>query len=155
MQLITLQNFNIQTCFSQFLWFFSLKFLFKGQIISRIHLILPNGYKLMCFDRNINANRDVKFLECDYLLVQRSVNFTLLNRVNVSLWKHSWMIRKLSYPVVGILSHAPVYTTPPPPSPPPKCAKGSRKFVETMDGRVPRKLESSPTPTCTAQIARV
>ena len=25
MQLITSQNFNIQTCFSQFLWFFSLK----------------------------------------------------------------------------------------------------------------------------------
>ena len=33
MQLITLQNFNIQTCFSQFLWFFSL----KCHIISRIH----------------------------------------------------------------------------------------------------------------------
>ena len=29
MQLITLQNFNIQTCFSQFLWFFSLKFQLK------------------------------------------------------------------------------------------------------------------------------
>ena len=43
-QLIRLQNFNIQTCFSQFLWFFSLKFWFKGQIISRIHLILPNAY---------------------------------------------------------------------------------------------------------------
>ena len=122
--------------------------------ISRIHLILPNAFKVMCFDRSINGYRDVKFLECDYLLVQRCVNFTLLNRVNVSLWKHSWMIRKLSYPVVGILSHAPVYTTPPPPSPPPKWAKGSRKVVETMDGRVPRKLESSPTPTCTAQIAR-
>ena len=24
--------------------------------------------KLMCFDRNINGNRNVKFLECDYLL---------------------------------------------------------------------------------------
>ena len=65
MQLITLQNFNIQTYFSQFLWFFSLKCWFKGQIISRIHLSLPNAYKLMCFDRNINGNRDVKFLECD------------------------------------------------------------------------------------------
>ena len=31
----------------------------------------------MCFDRNINGNRDVKFLECDYLLVQRSVKLTL------------------------------------------------------------------------------
>ena len=37
MQLITLQNFNIQTGFSQFLWLFSLKCWFKGQIISRIH----------------------------------------------------------------------------------------------------------------------
>ena len=61
-QLIAFQNFNIQTCFSQFLWFFSLKFWFKGQIISRIHIILPNVYKLMFFGRNINGNRDVKFL---------------------------------------------------------------------------------------------
>ena len=30
----------------------------------------------MCFDRNINGNRDVKFLECDYLLVQRCVKLT-------------------------------------------------------------------------------
>ena len=64
MQLITLQNFNIQTCFSQFLSFFSLKCWFKGQIISRIHIGLPNAYKLMCFDRNINGNCDVKFWEC-------------------------------------------------------------------------------------------
>ena len=60
-QLITFQN-NIQTCFSQFLWFFSLKSWFKGPIISRIHLSPPNAYKLMCFDRNIIGNRDVKFL---------------------------------------------------------------------------------------------
>ena len=32
----------------------------------------------MCFDRNINGNRDVKFLGCDYLLVQRCVKLTLL-----------------------------------------------------------------------------
>ena len=66
-QLIIFQNFNIQTCFSQF----------KGQMISRIHLILHNAYKLVCFDRNINANRDVKFLECDYLLVQQCMKLTL------------------------------------------------------------------------------
>ena len=30
----------------------------------------------MCFDRNINGNRDVKFLECDYLLMQRCVKLT-------------------------------------------------------------------------------
>ena len=56
MQFITFQKFHIQTCFSQFLWFFSLKCWFKGQIISRIDLSLPNAYKLMCFDRNINGN---------------------------------------------------------------------------------------------------
>ena len=31
----------------------------------------------MCFDRNINGNRDVNYLECDYLLVQRSMKLTL------------------------------------------------------------------------------
>ena len=62
MQLITFQNFNIQACFSQFLWFSSLKCWFKGHMISRIHLGLPNLYKLMCFDRNINGNRNVIFL---------------------------------------------------------------------------------------------
>ena len=62
MQIIKLQNLNIKTCFIQFLWFFRLKCWFKGQIISKIHLSLPNAYKLMCFDRNINKNMDVKFL---------------------------------------------------------------------------------------------
>jgi hypothetical protein len=47
-------------------------------MISRIHLILPKAYKIMCFDKNINGNRDVKFLECDYLLVQQCVKLTLL-----------------------------------------------------------------------------
>ena len=46
MQLITLQNFNIHTFFSQFLWFFSLKCWFKGQIISIIHLSLPDVFLL-------------------------------------------------------------------------------------------------------------
>ena len=41
-------------------------------MISRIHLGLPNEYKLMCFDRV------VKFLECDYLLVQWYVKLTLV-----------------------------------------------------------------------------
>ena len=49
MQLIPLQNIIIKTCFIQFLWFFRLKCWFKGQIISRIHLSLPNAYKLMCW----------------------------------------------------------------------------------------------------------
>ena len=66
MELITFQTLNIQTCFSQFLWLFSLKCWFKGQIISRIDLSLPNAYKLMCFDRNINGNRDDKFFDWDY-----------------------------------------------------------------------------------------
>ena len=38
---------------------------------------INSAYKLMCFDRNINGNRDVKFFECDYLLVQRCVNIFL------------------------------------------------------------------------------
>ena len=33
------------------------------------------------FDRNINVNRDVKFLECDYLLVQRCVKLTLSSSI--------------------------------------------------------------------------
>ena len=35
-----------------------------------------NEYKLMCFDRNINGNGDVKFLECDYFFVQRCLKLT-------------------------------------------------------------------------------
>ena len=50
-ELITLQNFSVQSCFSQFLWFVSLKCWFKGQIISKIHLSLHT--KRVCFDRNI------------------------------------------------------------------------------------------------------
>ena len=46
-------------------------------MISRISLSLPNAYKLMCFDRNINGIRDVEFLGCDYLLVQRCLKLTL------------------------------------------------------------------------------
>jgi len=62
MQIIPIKNLNIKKVVPQFLWFFRLKCWFKGQIISRIHLSLPNAYKLICFDRNINGNRDVKFL---------------------------------------------------------------------------------------------
>ena len=45
--------------------------------MSRIHLGQPNAYKMVCFDGNINVNKDVKFLGCDYLLVQRCVKLTL------------------------------------------------------------------------------
>ena len=38
---------------------------FKGQTTSRIHLSLPNVYKLMWSDRNINRKRDDKFFEWD------------------------------------------------------------------------------------------
>ena len=78
MQFITFQNFHIRTCFSQFLWFFSLKCWFKGQMMSKIHLSLPNAYKLMCFDRNVNGNRDVKFLECDKWSLHWYENLTLV-----------------------------------------------------------------------------
>ena len=79
MQLITIQNFNIKNYFNQFLWFFSLTCWFKGQIIFRIHLSLPNSYN-WCVLIEISmeiGNWDVKFLECDYLLVQRCVKLTL------------------------------------------------------------------------------
>ena len=42
----------------------------------------------MCFDRNINGNRDVKFLECDYLLVQRCVKLTLALRMVTENKRH-------------------------------------------------------------------
>ena len=38
---------------------------------------MPNAYKLMCFDRNINENRDVKFLEWDYWSLHWRKNLTL------------------------------------------------------------------------------
>ena len=56
---------------------------------------MPNAYKLVCFDRN-NGNRDVKFLECDYLLVQRCVKLTLpktqMNFVPFCVWT-DWAVR--------------------------------------------------------------
>ena len=72
MQLITLQNFNIQTCFSQFLWFFSLKCWSKGQIITSIHCLMHTNWCVL-----IEISMDVEFLECDYLLVQWCVKLTL------------------------------------------------------------------------------
>ena len=47
MQSIILQIFNIQTWFSQFLWFFSLKCWWKGHIRTRIHLSFANGCVLI------------------------------------------------------------------------------------------------------------
>ena len=46
-------------------------------MMSKIHLSLPNAYKLMCFDRNVNGNRDVKFLECDKWSLHWYENLTL------------------------------------------------------------------------------
>ena len=40
----------------------------------------------MCFDRNINGNSDVKFLECDYLLVQQCLKFTLEHFFSLTNW---------------------------------------------------------------------
>ena len=73
MQLITSQNFNIQTCFNLFLWCFRLKGWFKGQIISRIHLSLPNAYNLMCFDRNcfsLQISFSTRWMCCLFLIVR-------------------------------------------------------------------------------------
>ena len=86
MQIIPIKKLNIHTCFFQFLWFFRLKCWFQGQIIPRIHLILINAYTQMCFERNINGNRDVNFLECDCLLVQRCVKLTLARDAEACYW---------------------------------------------------------------------
>ena len=78
MQIISIKEFNIKTCFFQFLWVFRMKCWFKGQIISRIHLSLPNAYTLMCFHRNINRNRDDKFFEWDYWSLHWYKKLTLI-----------------------------------------------------------------------------
>ena len=54
----------------------------------------------MCFDRNINENRDVKFLGCDYLLVQRWVKLTLVS--NLWIWKikaRPWLVWPVPSPL--------------------------------------------------------
>ena len=66
-----------QTSFIQFLWFFRLKCWLQGQIISRIHLSLLNAYTLMCFDRNINENRNVEFFDLDYWSMHWKKKITL------------------------------------------------------------------------------
>ena len=77
MQLIPHKKINIKTCSIQFLWFFRLKCLLKGHIISRIQLSRPNAYKLMCFDRNFNGNGNVKLYEWDNWSLHRRKNLTL------------------------------------------------------------------------------
>ena len=54
----------------------------------------------MRFDRNINGKRDVKFLECDNLLVQRSVKLTLWHfhynfQFSISHWIWWILLRKV------------------------------------------------------------
>ena len=48
----------------------------------------------MCFDRNINEDRDVKFLECDYLLVQQSMKLTLEKICKLVTWKIQMRLQK-------------------------------------------------------------
>ena len=90
MQIIPIKIFIIETCFIQFLWVFRLKCWFKGQIISRIHLSLPNAYKLMCFDRNINGNRDDKFFDWDYWSLHLPKKLTLDKLLESTLSKYVW-----------------------------------------------------------------
>ena len=66
--------------------------------MSKIHLSLPNAYKLMCFDRNVNGNRDVKFLECDKWSLHWYENLTL---VLVTLW---YVITLMNYFRQNVLS---------------------------------------------------
>jgi hypothetical protein len=87
MQLTPLKNFNMKTCFIQFIWFFRLKCWLEGRIISRIYLSLPNNaYKLMCFDRNVNGNRDVQFFEWDYWSLHWRKTLTL------TCWIFVWLL---------------------------------------------------------------
>ena len=109
MQLISLQNFIIKTCFIQFLWFFRLKCWLKGQIISRIHLSLPNEYKLICFERNINGNRDDKFLEWYYWPLHWPKKLTLgskdsVKKTPIKQLIYNGLMKKLSSTVgLGLL----------------------------------------------------
>ena len=48
-------------------------------MMSRIHLSLPNAYKLMCFDKNINGNGDDKFFEWDYWSLHWPRKLTLVS----------------------------------------------------------------------------
>jgi len=118
MQFITFQNFHIQTCFCQFLCFFSLKCWFKGQMMSRIHLSLPNVYKLMYFDRNINGNRDVKFLECDKWSLHWYKNLTLqstvcweLTLIQVNLFQKHLFLNLLTHNMATDCSFIPEFST--------------------------------------------
>ena len=82
MQIIPIKEFNIKTCFIQVLWFFRLKFLFKGQMI---HLNLPNAYKLLCFDRNSNGNRDFLSGTIGHCTEGRISLYTLKSSIHFSL----------------------------------------------------------------------
>ena len=94
MQLIPCKKCNI----IQSLWFFRFKCWFKVQIISRIHLRQPNAYKLLCFDRNINGIRDVKFFEWDYWSLDWRKNLTLAGLNMKKIFSHT-----ISTGVFGLL----------------------------------------------------
>jgi len=55
MQIIPIKNLTFKLAFSNFFGFSD------RNVDLKVHLSLPNAYTLMCFDRNINGNRDVKF----------------------------------------------------------------------------------------------
>ena len=54
-------------------------------MLSKIHLSLPKAYKQICLDRNVNGNRDVKFLECDKWSLHWYENLTLVRILQISL----------------------------------------------------------------------
>ena len=78
MQFITFQNFHIQTWFSQFLWFFSLKCWFKGQMMSKIHLSLPESKE----KRGENS---------DFWFLGRTVRADIFGRIYLGSKKFSQM----------------------------------------------------------------
>ena len=67
----------------------------------------------MCFDRNINGNRNVEFLECHYLLVQRSVKLTLIRRDIFFKWAEK-LTRDLSEGLGQTAGHPVFYCIMPP-----------------------------------------
>ena len=69
----------------------------------------------MCFDRNINGNRDVKFFECDYWSLHWRKNITLAiwmvhNMVSTflhlpHLFVHTWLLIYFMAPFLHILDY--------------------------------------------------
>ena len=65
----------------------------------------------MCFDRNIDGNKDVKSLDCDYLLLKQSVKLALERRLFRADLSFKFMIR--DHPFKTSANFKPLILTPP------------------------------------------